>query len=124
VSRTRLPLAVLATLAALVMLASVTQAATYPKSHKLFAQDGPGFTITLKNYALRPIKKVKPGKYLIKVDDRSTIHNFHLKGPGVNKSTTVRYLGSKFWQVTLKKGVYTYVCDPHKGSMHGKLTVG
>jgi plastocyanin len=124
VSRFRLVLVSMLVIGAAVSAVGGAQAAKYPKSHRLFAQDGPGFTITIKNFALKPVKKVKPGKYLIKVDDRSTIHNFHLKGPGVNKTTTVKYFGSKFWQVTLKRGTYTFVCDPHKAVMHGKLKVG
>ncbi|MBA2475537.1 MAG: hypothetical protein H0V40_06240, partial [Actinobacteria bacterium] len=27
------------------------------------------------------------------------------------------------WRVTLKRGTYTYVCDPHASSMKGTFTV-
>ena len=71
---------------------------------KLTGTTGPGFTITLK----------KAGKYTITVMDKSNIHNFRIKGPGLNKQiTTLSFKGSKTATVTLKKGTYTYQCDPH-----------
>jgi plastocyanin len=83
---------------------------------------GPGFTITLKKGTAK-VTKLKAGAYVIKVSDKSNIHNFHLKGPGVNKSTSVGASGSSTWKVTLKKGKYTYVCDPHASIMKGSFTV-
>ncbi len=84
---------------------------------------GPGFTITLKQ-GTKKVTKLAPGSYVIKVSDKSAIHNFRLKGPGVNKSTSVGKTGSSTWTVTLKKGKYTYVCDPHASLMKGSFTVG
>ena len=63
------------------------------------------------------------GKYTIAVKDTAAIHNFHLTGPGVNKATSVSGKGSFTWNVTLKKGKYTYVCDPHKTVMKHSFTV-
>ena len=57
--------------------------------------------------------KLKAGKYTIKVEDKSSIHNFHLFGPGVNKKTSVSGTGTQTWTVTLKPGKYTYQCDIH-----------
>jgi plastocyanin len=105
------------------LFAGSTQAASH-KVTKLYGQAGPGFTITLKNKAFVPVRTLKPGTYTFVIQDRSTIHNFHLKGPGVDKKTTVPYLGTKTWaNVKLKKGKYTFVCDPHVASMHGSFTV-
>jgi plastocyanin len=84
---------------------------------------GPGFTITLTK-AGKKVTKLAPGSYVIKVSDKSAIHNFRLKGPGVNKTTSVKATGSAVWTVTLKKGKYTYVCDPHAALMKGSFTVG
>jgi hypothetical protein len=91
---------------------------------KLTGTVGPGFTITLKKGSAK-VKTLTPGKYSITVNDKSNIHNFHLKGPGVSKSTTVAFKGTKQWTVTLKKGTYTYVCDPHAAmpSMKGTFRV-
>jgi plastocyanin len=68
-------------------------------------------------------KTVKAGTYTIIVHDESNIHNFHLTGPGVNKLTSVVKVYTTTWTVTLKKGTYTFVCDPHAAIMKGTLRV-
>ena len=83
---------------------------------------GPGFTITLKQNGQK-VSKLKAGKYVFKIADKSSIHNFHLKGPGVNKLTSVGKTGTTTWTLTLKKGKYTFVCDPHASLMKGSFTV-
>lgn len=83
---------------------------------------GPGFTITLKS-GLHSVTKLKAGTYTITVKDQSNIHNFHLTGPGVNKATSVSGKGTTTWKVTLKKGTYRYVCDPHASIMKGSFAV-
>jgi plastocyanin len=77
---------------------------------------GPGFTIKMVS------KPTKAGKVKLVIDDKSNIHNFHLKGPGVDVKTSVPAVGSKTFTVTLKKGTYTFVCDPH-AFMKGSFTV-
>ena len=84
--------------------------------------DGPGFTITLTKGGAK-VTKLKAGAYIIKIADKSNIHNFHLKGPGLNKATTVPQKGTFTWKVKLKAGRYTYVCDPHATIMKGAFTV-
>jgi plastocyanin len=84
--------------------------------------DGPGFTITLKKGTTK-VKTVKAGKYKIVVKDLSNIHNFHLKGPGIDKKTGVSAKGTFTWMVTLKAGTYKYVCDPHASIMKGSFKV-
>jgi plastocyanin len=83
---------------------------------------GPGFTITLKNHA-KTVKTLSPAKYAFVINDKSSIHNFHLTGPGVNKKTTVAGTGTTHWTIILRAGTYNYVCDPHKSSMHGRFVV-
>ena len=77
---------------------------------------GPGFTISMK-------KPTKAGKYTLVVSDKSSIHNFHLKGKGVNVRTSVPATGSKTFKITLAKGRYTFLCDPHPTSMKGSFTI-
>lgn len=77
---------------------------------------GPGFTIKMVT------KPTKAGTIKLVIDDKSNIHNFHLTGPGVNVKTSVSAVGSKTFSVTLKKGKYTYVCDPHL-FMKGSFTI-
>ncbi len=92
------------------------------KPGTLKAAVGPGFTISLKNKAGKRVKKVKAGKYKIKVRDRASIHNFHLVGKGINKKTRVGFVGRKTWKVRFKKGkTYRYRCDPHRKIMKGKF---
>jgi NitT/TauT family transport system substrate-binding protein len=83
---------------------------------------GPGFTITLKQSG-KAVKSLKAGRYLFVVTDKSSSHDFHLTGPGVDKTTSVGKTGTSRWTVTLKKGTYTYVCDPHKTQMKGSFKV-
>ena len=66
---------------------------------------------------------MKAGRYRIVVRDRSHLHNFHLTGPGVNKKTAVAGHGTRTWTLTLRKGTYRYVCDPHKARMKGSFRV-
>jgi plastocyanin len=110
----------------LVALAALVAALAVPSAlaatPTLNALVGPGFNISLKQ-AGKKVTKLKAGTYVIKVSDKSEIHNFHLKGPGVNKKTSVGAEGSVTWKVTLKKGTYKYVCDPHVSSMKGSFTV-
>ena len=89
---------------------------------KLTGTVGPGFTITLKKGSTK-VTKLKAGKYTIVVKDLANNHNFHLKGPGVDKKTSTPAKGTKTWTVTLKKGTYRYVCDPHASLMKGAFKV-
>lgn len=84
--------------------------------------DGPGFTITLKQHA-RKVTSLAPATYLFVIADNSNIHNFHLTGPGVNKKTSVAGTGKTTWRLTLRKGTYRYVCDPHASIMKGSFVV-
>jgi plastocyanin len=84
---------------------------------------GPGFTISLTKGG-KAVKTLKPGSYTITVKDKASTHNFHFSGPGVNKViTTVPFVGTKKVTVTLKKGTYKFVCDPHASSMKGSFKV-
>jgi plastocyanin len=111
----------LATVVALLLTASVATAAAPPK---LLGTVGPGFTITLKTPSGKTAKLAKKGVYSISVVDRSSIHNFVLEGPGVEREiTTVPGTGAKTVKVTLRAGKYKFYCRPHESSMFGYLTV-
>jgi plastocyanin len=91
---------------------------------KLTGISGPGFTVVVKSAAGKVVKTLKAGTYTILVEDMSSIHNFHLIGPGVNKTTTVPFTGKQTWTVKLKHGTYTYQCDVHAASgMKGTFKV-
>jgi hypothetical protein len=112
-----LPVIVLATA---LIFAGSTPAATKTLSGSV----GPGFTISLK-YKGKKVSKLTPGRYRIRVSDKSDFHNFHITGPGVNRRiTTVDFEGTKSRTFRLKKGTYRYVCDPHSDEMKGSFKVG
>jgi plastocyanin len=85
---------------------------------------GPGFTIGLAMQG-KKVTKLKAGTaYRLVISDRSSIHNFHLSGRGFNRVlTSVEYTGTKSFVLRLKKGSYSFVCDPHSGSMRGGFVV-
>ena len=107
---------------ALVAALALATGANAVAAQKLNGTTGPGFTITLKQ-GTKKVTSLKPGKYSFVINDRSSIHNFHLRGPGVNKSTSVPRTGMQTWAITLKAGKYTFVCDPHASGMKGSFTV-
>ena len=103
----------IAGLAAVVALVAPSAGVGMGAATALTGSTGPGFTISLKKAGAK-VKTLKAGKYTITVKDKSKIHNFRLKGPGLNKQITgLSFKGSKTVTVTLKKGKYTYQCDPH-----------
>ena len=105
-------------LAVLVVAAAVAALPVFAATPKFTGTVGPGFTISMAK------KPRKAGKITLVVNDKSSIHNFHLKGPGVNVKTSVGATGSKtFKNLTLKKGKYTFVCDPHASTMKGSFTI-
>jgi plastocyanin len=113
---------------ALVLVALATLVLTIPAgaatTKKLFGTVGPGFTISLKRFG-KPLKTLQAGTYSITVWDRSNIHNFHLRGPGVNNEITqIGFKGFKTVVVKLTKGAYSFICDPHFTTMKGTLEVG
>jgi plastocyanin len=115
----RTTLTVLALAAAAAVLAATAEA----RSAGLTGEVGPGFSIEVKK-GNKDLETIKAGKYTIKVEDKSSIHNFHLMGPGLNRKTSVAFKGETTWKITLKPGRYTYQCDPHAVSgMKGHFTV-
>lgn len=109
------------TLAAAALVGPAGSQAATPK---LIATVGPGFTISLKTPAGKKVTTLKPGSYAITVNDRSKIHDFKLKGPGLSKVISgVSAVGSRTVTVRLRAGRYQYTCQPHAAAMHGAFTV-
>ena len=113
----------LAALVAVAALALVpTAMSTSTKTPMLTGTVGPGFTISLKR-GTKKVTSLKAGKYKFKISDRSSIHNFALKGKMKKVLTSVSFTGSKTVTITLKKGKYTFYCQPHPTTMKGSFTV-
>ena len=91
---------------------------------KLTGIVGPGFSISLVDAQGRPVTKLPVGEVDLTVDDRSSEHNFHLRGPGVDVTTGVEEIGQRIFTVTLRDGTYTFVCDPHASTMAGSFEAG
>jgi plastocyanin len=101
-----------------VLVAVVTALPVLAATPKFNGSVGPGFTISMAK------KPTKAGKVTLVVSDKSSIHNFRLRGPGVNVATSISATGTKtFKNVALKKGKYTFVCDPHATTMKGSFTI-
>jgi plastocyanin len=84
---------------------------------------GPGFSIDVEKGG-KDLKTIKAGKYKLKVEDKGSIHNFHLFGPGLNKRTSLPFTGESTWTIKLKPGKYTYQCDAHASEgMKGSFKV-
>jgi plastocyanin len=107
-------------LAVLALAASAPAAAAPPK---LVGTVGPGFTITLTKGG-KKVTTLKAGTYVLVVRDRADSHDFHLRGPGLNKVVTgTPFVGTKTITLKLRKGAYSYQCDPHASIMHGAFRV-
>ena len=107
------------------VVAALIAVPAYGKSSAvtLKGEVGPGFSIDVEKGG-KDLKTLKAGTYKIKVEDKASIHNFHLMGPGINKKTSVPFKGETTWTVKLKRGKYTYQCDPHAASgMKGTFKV-
>lgn len=104
--------------------AATTSEGSANASGSLEGEVGPGYTIEVKQNGA-DAESVAAGTYTLKVEDKSSSHNFHLIGPGVDKEvTTVPFEGEQTVDVTLQAGEYTYQCDPHASrGMKGTFTV-
>jgi hypothetical protein len=111
-------------LAALALAVAVTVPAGAQAKTVLKGTVGPTFFITLKTAGGKKVTTLKAGVYAITVADKSSFHNFRLKGPGLNRMITgVTFVGTKTVTVRLRPGRYTYHCDPHVTLMRGSFRV-
>lgn len=116
----RFRVSLLAALLAVLVLPST--AAALPR---FFGRVGPGFTITLKRANGTVVRHASAGSKTFIIRDRSSAHNFHLVGPGVDRHTGVAFVGRRRWSpVTLSPGTYTYLCDVHPDTMRKTFRVG
>jgi plastocyanin len=110
------------TIAAVVTAAAVAAGSAGAATPKLAGMVNDQFKISVTKSG-KKVKTLKAGTYLLVVTDKTSAHNFHITGPGVNKTTSVSGKKVVTWKLKLKKGVYKYVCDPHKSFMKGSFTV-
>jgi hypothetical protein len=108
------------------LLAAVVAALVLPSlaGARLYGKVGPGTTIRLERANGNLVTHLSPGGRTIVVRDRTSNHNFHLIGPGVDKKTGVSFVGRRRWSVTFSAGTYRYLCDTHPDTMRRSFTVG
>lgn len=98
-------------------LVSVGVAATMKATAlpKLKGTIGPSYTISLKDAHGKAVKMLRHGKYTLVVQDKASIHNFTLNGPGIKNKTIsgTSFVGTKTVTVTLKTGKYRFYCTVH-----------
>jgi Copper binding proteins, plastocyanin/azurin family len=86
-----------------------------------------GFNITLNDASGETVTRLLPGTYAVVVDDRSTIHNFHLASnvdTTVDFRTDLEFVGKQSFTVTFQNHtVYAYACEPHWQTMNGSFLV-
>jgi len=56
----------------------------------------------------KKLKTLPEGEYTFVVSDRSKTENFRLRGPGINRQTSVKGTGRTTWTLSLGPGKYTY----------------
>jgi hypothetical protein len=74
-----------------------------PAVTRLTGSIGVGSKATLK-----PSSGLAAGRFSLTVSDRTAADGFRLAGPGVAKSTGVKFKGRATWSGTLKQGKYSY----------------
>jgi hypothetical protein len=82
------------------------------------------FVISLRDASGNLVTHLDPGTYDIAVSDRSEAHNFHLRGPGVENTTSIGEKQEVTWTVTFAAGRFSFVCDAHASTMRGYFIVG
>jgi plastocyanin len=79
---------------------------------KLSGSVGPGKRIAVRRAgATVRVATLKAGGAVLDVRDLSATDNFHLTGPGVNRTTTKAGKGTFTWKLALKAGLYRYRSD-------------
>jgi len=57
------------------------------------------------------------------IQDQSTMHNWHIRGNGVDRKTGVAFTGTKRFTLDLTEGRYRIQCDMHPTTMVTRLRV-
>ncbi|WP_026373719.1 cupredoxin domain-containing protein [Agrococcus lahaulensis] len=103
----------------------VAAAGATPLTGVVGTDDDPeAYAIELRDASGTPVESLPAGTYALTFADRSSMHNFRLRGPGVDVATDVAGSDESTVEVTLEPGTYEIVCDPHSGTMRAEIQVG
>jgi hypothetical protein len=118
----RSTLALGAAAAALVATASLQAASAVTTLNGSVGPDtGPRSPISLKKNGVK-VSSLRAGTYKVKVNDKTTEHNFYLYGPGVTIRTGLEFTGTRTFSVTFKKGkLYRFICTVDPLTMKGSF---
>lgn len=94
-----------------------------PPATTLTARVGPGAKAAATSPYGHPLTALRAGVYTLTVTDSSTRESFHLTGPRVDKTTTLRGVGTVSWKLTLRPGTYRYRSDRARSSAAGRFVV-
>jgi hypothetical protein len=87
-------------------------------------EDPDAFEITLTDESGAPVSSLPAGDYTLTINDLSSMHNFHLTGPGeVDVMSEVDAIDTTTVEITVVPGTYAFVCDPHPERMTGEVEV-
>jgi hypothetical protein len=98
-------------LAALVALLAAVSAG--PAAAETLRGSVAGSTIGLRHADGRPVAQLTPGPHTFVIEDRETIHNFHVLGTPVRTPVDTSTGTFTFADVPLAEGSYVYRCDIH-----------
>jgi hypothetical protein len=99
-------------------------AAATPLTGVVGTDDDPeAYVIELLDASGAPVESLPAGTYALTFADRSSMHNFRLRGPGVDVATDVAGSDDSTVEVVLEPGSYEIVCDPHSGTMRAEIAV-
>ena len=80
----------------------------------LHAVAGPDFSIALVDANWQPLTKpILRGVWTLSIRDETDDHDFVLRGPNVNRSTPLEFVGTATWKLNLAAGFYLFRCGPH-----------
>jgi hypothetical protein len=75
--------------------------------------------VILKDGRGAAVRRLRPGWYTVLIAVETRTADFHLVGPGTNKSTGRHFLGDVLWGVHFVRGTYRYMSDSNAtGTTH------
>jgi hypothetical protein len=89
-----------------------------PPPPKLFAVVDDTAKISLKDGHGKAVAHLKTGWYTLTINDANSAQQFRLKGPGINRATSPKFVGAAIWGVHLLKGKYSYSSVGDKTIVH------
>jgi hypothetical protein len=94
-----------------------------PPATNVAVRVGPGRKISLTTPYGQRLTALEAGRYTVTVNDLSPRDSFHLLGPGTNRSTSVRAVGTRTWTLNLPPGTYRYRSDRPNSKLRGIFVV-